>query len=188
MGEKYINVDLNDPRSERIGEAISNKNCKNILNLLAEREMSESDLGEKLKVSLNTIGYNVKKLEDAGLIEKVNKFFWSSRGKRINLYKVSNKKIVISPKFLTRGALPSLIISALIGFGIKVWSDMKAISVDFAQRGAELTSEVEEASKVAAPSVDNVVQVANGPEVWAWFLLGALIALLIVILWNWRKN
>ena len=42
MSEKYISLDLNDPRAGRIGEVIGNSSCNKILELLAEKEMNES--------------------------------------------------------------------------------------------------------------------------------------------------
>jgi len=95
-------MDIDDPRAARIAEAMANKTSKKILNLLADREMSGSEIAEEMGVPLNTVTYNLKKLVGAGLIEKVNKVFWSSRGKKMELYKVSNKQIVISPRTMTR--------------------------------------------------------------------------------------
>ena len=109
MADKYINVDLDDPRTSNIGEVISNPSCKKILGLLAEKEMSESDIAQTLKIPLNTVGYNIKKLIDSGLIEKSKNYFWSVKGKRISTYRVSNKKIVISPKSGIRTPLPPMV-------------------------------------------------------------------------------
>ncbi len=123
MTEKFINIDLDDPRSEHIAEVLSNKTCKKILSFLADKEMSASDLARELSLPLNTIGYNLEKLVAAGLIEKSKSFFWSSRGKRIERYSLSNKKIVISPKRMFGSVLPVLAISGVIALGIKFFSD-----------------------------------------------------------------
>ena len=70
MAEKIISIDLNDPRSAKIAEVIRNKTCKRILGLIAEKEVSESEISSELSLPMNTIGYNVKKLVDSGLIEE----------------------------------------------------------------------------------------------------------------------
>src|SRR3989338_4499204 len=98
MNDKYINFDIDDPRALAIAEAMANKTSKKILSLLSEKEMSESDLASALELPLNTVGYNIDKLLNAGLIEKTKNFFWSVKGKKIPTYKISNKKILISPK------------------------------------------------------------------------------------------
>src|SRR3989338_6671681 len=114
MSDKYINFDIDDPRASSIAEAMSNKTSKKILSLLAEKEMSESDIASELTMPLNTVGYNIDKLLKAGLIEKTKTYFLSSKGKKIPTYKISNKKILISPKkLISTGHLA--IISALIG-------------------------------------------------------------------------
>ncbi|MEK6854998.1 MAG: helix-turn-helix domain-containing protein [Nanoarchaeota archaeon] len=127
MSEKYVMIDMNDARSVKIAEVISNKTCKNILGALAEREMSESEIASELDIPLNTVGYNVKKLVEAGLIEKSNKFFWSAKGRRINSYKISNKKIVISPKMVSKGIIPALLITFLLSIGIKIFVGQEKI-------------------------------------------------------------
>ncbi|MEK6825474.1 MAG: beta-propeller domain-containing protein [Nanoarchaeota archaeon] len=98
MSDKYLNIDLHDPRAAAIAEVLANKTCKKILDLLAEKEMSESDISNLLGIPLNTVGYNMKKLLESGLVVKTKTFFWSVKGKKIPTYRLANKKIVISPR------------------------------------------------------------------------------------------
>ena len=112
--EKYLNVDLYDPRSAAIAEVMTNKTCKKILELVTEKEMSESDIASSLNIPLNTVGYNIKKLLEAGLIEKSKVYFWSVKGKRIPTYRISNKKIIISPKRLI-SAVPIAMFAGILG-------------------------------------------------------------------------
>src|SRR3989344_1058718 len=114
MTKSSIMIDLDDPRTEKIAEVISNKTSKKILGVLAEREMSETDISRALDLAMNTVNYNVKKLEEAGLIEKVKGFLWSEKGKRIHKYKVVDRRIVISPRSMIRGILPSVLITGII--------------------------------------------------------------------------
>ena len=99
MSNKFILMDMDDERSKKIAEAIGNKTCKRIIDYLADNpNRSEEDISKDLKIPMNTVEYNLKKLLKTGLIEKSKKFFWSRRGKKIDLYNPAEKHIVISPK------------------------------------------------------------------------------------------
>ncbi len=114
MSDKYLNIDLYDSRTEAIAEVMTNKTCKKILDMLAEGEMSESEIASAMNIPLNTVGYNIKKLLSAGLIEKTKDVFWSVKGKRIPRYKLANKKIIISPKRMVPAAIPAMVIGAVL--------------------------------------------------------------------------
>ena len=98
MAEKYLMLNLEDEQLKNMAEVLSNKTCKKILDLLAEKNYSEADLAKDLGIPINTAEYNLKKLVNAGLIEKAKEHFWSVKGKKIPVYTLSNKKIIISPK------------------------------------------------------------------------------------------
>ncbi len=193
MVEKYINIDLDDERIGKIADAISNKTCKKILEILSDSEMSGSQISEKLKIPLNTATYNLDILFDAGLIEKSSGFLWSEKGKRIVRYKLANKKIVISPKSSFKGILGSVFISGLIASGIKLWYDNSVSSVNgidyntnFVQESAKMIASdqiyVEGANKVSS----SLSGMSFGDPA-LWFFFGALVALIILLLFNWRK-
>lgn len=205
MTEKYINIDLNDGRIGKIADAISNKTCKKILNVLADDELSGSEVSEKLKIPLNTATYNLDILLEAGLIEKSSGFLWSEKGKRIAKYKVANKKIVISPKSNFKGILSTVLLSGLISGGIKMWYDNSVNGIN------EISSAVgSESAKMAVDSnqlyagVDSVAGSIEGSlagslegvssissfsfgEPALWFFFGSLVALVIILLFNWRR-
>jgi len=124
--DKYVLMNMNEPRSKKIAEALGNKTCKKILDYLADNsEKSEEDISKVLNIKLNTTEYNLKKLLDAGLIEKNKNFFWSKKGKKIALYSLAKKHIIISPSSMKvspsalRGILSGLLavlVVALIAF------------------------------------------------------------------------
>jgi len=200
MSDKYISIDLDDPRAGKIAEVISNKTSKKILSLLAEGEVSESEIANKLNVPLNTVDYNIKKLVESGLIEKCKGFLWSVKGKRIEKYKVSNREILISPRIMARGILPALIGLIVLAGLISVWqsSQNALFSQDNVASGDNALLQGGESAAVAkvsermdiAGNINNAyVQNINIPEPGIWFLFGGLIALLIVAAWNlWRKE
>ncbi|MFH1326858.1 MAG: beta-propeller domain-containing protein [archaeon] len=96
---KFIMMDIDDKRSKKIAEVMGNETCKKIIDYLTYNyEKSEEDIANALDMKINTVEYNLKKLLEAGLVDKATKFFWSKKGKKIMLYKLAKKHIVISPK------------------------------------------------------------------------------------------
>ena len=192
-----IMVDLDDPRTDKIADVISNKTAKKILGLLAEKELSETEIANSLSMPLNTVGYNIHKLEEVGLIEKVKGFLWSVKGKRIHKYKVSNRKIIISPRNILKGIIPSVLISGAIALGIKAWVDNKIAVSNIAQatkgtRDMALEKSVSAADNSLSvigqtvPDVGNVFIIAQ--NVWLWFFAGALFGLLVFLIWNLSRS
>lgn len=179
-------IDLEDPRTEKIADVISNKTAKKILGLLAEGELSESEIAKALNLPLNTAEYNIKKLEDVGLIEKVKGFLWSVKGRRIHKYKVSNRKIVISPKRIIKGIIPSVLITGAIAFGIKIWVDRRIAIGGAREASVAEKSLATVADQAGAYNNVNVAIVAQ--NVWLWFFAGALIGLLIFLVWNFFRS
>ena len=190
-------VDLDDPRTDKIADVISNKTAKKILGLLAEKELSETEIANSLNMPLNTVGYNIHKLEEVGLIEKVKGFLWSVKGKRIHKYKVSNRKIIISPRNILKGIIPSVLISGAIALGIKAWVDNKIAVSNIAQatkgtRDMALEKSVSAADNSLSvigqtvPDVGNVFIIAQ--NVWLWFFAGALFGLLVFLIWNLSRS
>jgi inhibitor of cysteine peptidase len=97
--KKFILMNLDDERLKKVAEILKSDTCKKILDYLAEnKEKSEEDIAKDLGMPLNTAEYNLNKLVESGLVEKSKNFFWSKKGKKINLYKPANRHIVISPR------------------------------------------------------------------------------------------
>lgn len=178
-------IDFNDPRAASVAEVISNKSCKKILSLLASSEFSESELASKSGLPVSTVNYSMKKLVASGLVEKTRHLI-SSKGKSVPMYRVSEKHIVISPKTLVRGTLPAIFVGAALALGLKFWGDYSVKAVNDAG-GNEVakfaTTQVQDISSGVVTST-----IVNSSNAWAWFFIGTLIAVLVVLLWNWSKR
>lgn len=198
---KSIMIDLNDPRSGKIAEVMGNKSCKNILDLLSDKELSVGDIAKELKMPVNTAMYNVEKLADAGLIEKAN-WIWSIKGKRIEKYKISNKRIVISPRKLTRGIVPALIFGGIATYFVSMINRNEFLSNNlsggfesskmFANQGGAGGAELMADQVINSPIRDiyNSGGIMNIPA-WEWFALGVLVAILFYLVYdliNERRN
>jgi DNA-binding transcriptional ArsR family regulator len=198
MTDKFLLFDLEDEKSKKLGEVISNPTCKKIINLISEKEVSESDLAKELKIPINTIEYNLKKLLEAGIIEKKKEFFWSRKGKKIDLYQLANKLIIISPKkslsSKIKSILPAVIITGLVTSAIAIYSrvteesinDLQTpASVEMAKLGANTANFISADYGGAARSIESTLfsQFQN----WEWFLIGGLVVLASFLVWNWKK-
>src|SRR3990167_645010 len=197
MVKKQIVFDLDDQRISNLADVISNKTSKKILNYLAEKESSETEISIDLKLPANTVNYNIKKLLETGLIEKTKNHFWSVKGKKILIYRVANKKIVISPKSssVLTSILGSLVVTGLIAIGIKSYAQVQSTNVlNYAQdavvseAGKEMAVAGSSAGMVAPEIIPRTFEVASQmPEVWIWFLFGGIVALIIFMILTWRK-
>jgi len=97
--DKFILMNMDDERTKKVAEVMGSATCKKIIEHLAEtKEASEKDIADALGIPINTAEYNLKKLIESGLVEKTKNFFWSVKGKKIGMFKLANKHIVISPK------------------------------------------------------------------------------------------
>lgn len=202
MSEKYLLFNLDDEKAKKLGEVISNSTCKKIINLLAEKEASEAEIARELKIPINTAEYNLRKLIDAGLIEK-SKQFWSVKGRKIETYKVVNKNIVISPKKISvysklKSVVPVVLISGLLtGFirwyyksGVVRFATEKGAEI--AEEGEKVISSLTQAGQAEAVINKTAVTVAEKAAIaysnpWLWFALGAGIVIIAFIIWNWKK-
>ncbi len=197
MTNKYIMFEMDDEKIKILADVISNKTAKAILEHLADKEASETEIANALKLPANTVNYNIKKLLGAGLIEKTKTYFWSVKGKKIPYYKIANKKIIISPKSSsnTKTLLSALLATGIGALLIKIYTPNFYTSTmdktaEFADSGVQTANS--EVARVAsdrvadfvAPSVSSVSQI---PEIWIWFLLGGVFALIVFMILNWRK-
>jgi len=183
----FLLISLDDEKSKPLAEVLGSKTCKEIINLLAQNELSEKDISEKLNCPINTVEYNLKKLLKAELIEKSQNFFWSVKGKKIPTYKLSNKSIIISPKKSSinskiKSLLPVAILVGVGSFLIKKFTTFSEIS-EPVLKVASLADSAQSAEKFANSA--NIFWTSL--PAWFWFLSGAIIVALIFYVLNWRK-
>ena len=187
MAEKFILMNLSDERMPKISEILKSKICKEILEILSEENLTESDLAKKMKTPLNTLEYNLKKLIDVGLVEKTNNFFWSKKGKKIPVYRAAKKSIVIQPKSnMLKSVVFVGIASLIMAFGIKIYSNLNNFGEEIIGSNSDLAYSTSEILIGKFPEISNTI-ISSGVPISLWFLAGSLITLLLLILINWRK-
>ena len=190
--DKFIMMNMDDERSKKVAEILGNKTCKKILDYLSEKdEASEKDISDALNIPINTAEYNLKKLMQAGLVEKTKNFFWSAKGKKIPTYKLARKHIVISPSGKSniysklKTILPVTLLSLAGALIIRQYTIIKSaipLEIDFALKAEQ--NVMEAASNTLAQNPQTFTPVN---PVWVWFLGGAILAILLYTLINWRK-
>lgn len=188
MKENYISIDLNDPRAKDISEIIGNKTCNKILNLLAEKELNESEISEELEIPLNSVDYNIKKLIKSGLIES-SKHKWSVRGKKMPEYKLSDKKIIISPRKLSTKSLviPALIIGGALTFIVKKITSVKEV-INFNSYDASPMMATKELAPTLASQAVEKTSFINSLASWEWFLIGIWLGTIILFGMSYIKQ
>ncbi|HLC63531.1 MAG TPA: helix-turn-helix domain-containing protein [Candidatus Nanoarchaeia archaeon] len=183
--EKYILIDLEDDKSKKIAESIANKTARKILDYLSSKEEAGAEeIAKELGLPLSTIDYNLKNLKLAGLIE-TKRFQWSSRGKKIALYKVANKFIVIAPKGVSwkdeiKKILPFVGISAILAGAIEYMTKPQPIFLAAMQKSAD--TGLAQEGFAAAPSIASPPQeILVNHHYGLWFFIFTIAVILIYL-------
>src|SRR3989344_4574650 len=183
--EKYLLLNLKDEQSKKVAESIANKTARKILDYLSTKEEAGAEeIAKSLSLPISTIDYNVKNLKKAGLIETKH-FEWSSRGKRIILYKLAKKLIIIAPKSAILKEELKKIIPLILGIGVI------SIFVEYLTKSGLKLAAVQESAKLsqdsevlfaAAPSLaQESVRVVSNPHYGIWFF-GVVAGIYIIYL------
>jgi DNA-binding transcriptional ArsR family regulator len=186
--------------SKAVATALSNETAQKILAYITEnKEATESELSEKLDIPLPTVHYNIQQLKKANLL-KTREFFWSKKGKKMRVFTLAKKYIIIAPGKSSlkelKGILPvaaiSLIGAGLINFYQKSKSEILSAAGDLSRE-----SLVMEAADKTLPMADGaatnmdadcIVPLVSEPNLAIWFLAGSLLAIILVLAYNLIKK
>jgi len=205
--KNFLLLSLEDSKTKKIANVVSNESCKKILDYLAKKESTESELAEKLQIPISTVHYNLQQLMETGLIN-TEEFHYSKKGKEVLHYKLANKYIIISPKSTyglkekLKGILPVALIAAGMAGIIQIFSKyfsketlgdtfMVAKSAAVERAVVEEAPQALEAAAEAAPQVAPIAaeKVYLIPQnIALWFLIGALFALVVYFVWNYFRK
>ncbi|MBS3108646.1 winged helix-turn-helix transcriptional regulator [Candidatus Woesearchaeota archaeon] len=182
MNEKYLLVSLEEEKSKQLANVLSNDTSRKILDYLAEKDMSETDLAKELNLPLSTVHYNVQNLLKNNLVE-IKDFLYSEKGNKINIYKLSRKLIIIAPRGIEiKNILPaigvSLIASGIIYFLAQRQQEIEQFTLMDTAKSMELE---------AAP-MQAMQQIATAPNYAFWFLVGAIFAIILYSIINYIRS
>ncbi len=183
--EAFMLVSLKEQKAKKIAQVISSPTCRKILDYLANKEATETEIAKALNIPLSTVHYNLNHLKEAKLVE-ANEFHYSSKGKEVDHYKLANKYIIISPKeeydFIEK--LKTLIPTALIlavGFGFWQIVENKIKQATLTKAAPVLASVAEESVPVAL----NFAVETTKQTTWPYFAYGAVAALVLYLIIEW---
>lgn len=191
--EKEISISLGDKNLKGVSEVLGNKTAMRILDELAERDLSVGDLAVRLGMNLKTVDYNVRKLLKVGLVSQVD-HFWSSRGKKVMVYRAANKKIVISPVKRSRNFLLGWVGLGIVGLALKGLSFGKEpVSQDVLRSVSDFAPKAEMLA-VNAGMTESALQVGGDVSFWLslagweWFLFGVWLTVLVYFVYGMLKG
>ncbi len=95
--KKFLLLSLEDSKTKKIANAVNNTTSKKILELLAEKTSTETEIAKKLDLPISSVHYNLKLLQEAKLVEW-KEYHYSEKGKEVKHYSLANKYIIIAPK------------------------------------------------------------------------------------------
>ena len=167
--EKFVLVSLQEDKAKKLSQVMSNDSCRKILDYLAEKDATETELSSVLQIPLSTVHYNLKILMESGLAI-CDEYHYSPKGKEVNHYKLANQYIIITPKstFGLKDKLRSILPVALIAGGtaalLQIFSRMQGSIGSFAMKAApvqeasadlvqQASMKVSEEAASAAPSL-----------------------------------
>ena len=179
--EKFILLSLEEKKSKELAQVISSDTSRKILDLLAKKEYAETDIAKELNMPLSTVHYNTQLLLKNNLIE-IKDFLWSEKGKKIQLYRLANKLIIIAPKgennFIDK--IKTIIPVALSGFiisgGIYWFNKPKEVII-------QKTEMV-----LAAPALDSANVIQAQPAYALYFLFGMIITISLYLMVDYIRS
>jgi DNA-binding transcriptional ArsR family regulator len=186
-------MSMDDEKLKDLAEVLGNKTCKKIIDfLVGVKSASAKDISDELKIGMSGVDYNMKKLLKSGIVEKEKDFFWSKKGKKILMYKVSNKSVVISPKkeisSKFKSLIPAVMLVSVSTFAVYVFEKIKNSGKALA--GNEMATPTLFKESIAQDSARIVSTEFAGNvfgNFWIWFLCGAVLTLIIFSILNWKK-
>ena len=202
---KFLLLSLEDDSAKKIANTINNESARKILDYLADKDATESDIVKDLKIPASTVNYNIEQLLNAKLITW-EKYHYSEKGKEVRHYSIANKFIIIAPKGDKEGLLellkklsPAFLIT-LLGAGlIEYYTRIKSSSLEdaslmMANSAPALENTMMAKSAGFAPEATtyaNDVLIQSAPllsEPTAYFILGSLVTLMFVFLYLYLRT
>ncbi len=180
--ESFVLVSLKEEKARKLAKVISNASCRKILDFLASKEATETELSKKLNLPISTVHYNLKHLTEAGLVV-VEEFHYSSKGKEVNHYKLANKYIIIAPKstFGIKERLKRVLpVALLVG--------ASAFVIQIVRMGTGRVASFGAAKEAVAAGAPDAFRAASPVSPIWWFLAGALLTIVIYLVLDIIKS
>ena len=191
VDKNFLLISLEGNQAKKIAEVINNDTARKILDHLAKKDCTETELSKNLDIPISTVHYNLKQLQDANLVV-VEEFHYSTKGREVNHYRLANKYIIIAPKSDSRimealkKIIPIAVITAIVGAAMTSVNFLQGKPAEFAAKDVVqrvATSGAAAPMMAAAPAASNAAIQTSQPFMQSayviWFLVGALAVMII---------
>ena len=201
MKEKFLLVSLAEDKAQKLAQVIANPSARKILDYLAEKDATQTEIAKNLNIPLSTTHYNLNQLMEGGLV-KVEEFHYSAKGKEMNHYSLVNKYIIIAPKMTwglkqrLQSILPVVAITAAISVIAQWLSTLQSGAIKAAQQIAPAASMMKDAAPAMAQGLPMAASVAPmtepvmaQPSIGLWIFIGGVTAIfLYTFIEYWKKR
>lgn len=199
--ETFILVSLEDAKARELAQLVANKTCRLILDYLGSKEeATESEMATALNLPISTLHYNIQNLLQHNLVES-KEFMWSPKGRKMDIFRVAKKLIIIAPKGDTenikqrlKGLLPVALVSiaaaGLIHFVQRLFSGIGKMSFAATEAQRESVQGLVESAPLKAAAYPAATEPVAPYALW--FFWGALFAIIVMAIYyavsGWRKR
>jgi DNA-binding transcriptional ArsR family regulator len=190
--KKLLMISLQEDEAKKVAQVISNENCRKILEHLADKEATESEIANILNIPISTAHYNLQLLIKSGLVI-IEHFHYSKKGKEINHYKLANQYIIIAPKktYGIKEKLKSILpvgIITIIGAGVlefysRITSSVKTMETTPLVASRQMVEEIgiQEMSDSTALTAEEII-ITSTPNYALWFFIGGVTVIISYII------
>ncbi len=195
MADTVIILEPGDERAQKIAKAMASQTANDILNLLSQGQMNQSEIKERLDIPFNTVQYHIDNLLETGLIA-VSDMKYSVKGREVKYYELKNQLLIVAPK---QANVRSMLVRYATMFGIILFGALAITLVSplFTVQNGMRTAPMQVApdagawatkmtyGEVASTSATGLPETAI-----AFFIGGALVicVLLCYELYLWKKT
>ena len=196
MEDKFVLVSLSDKKSKKIAEVISNETARKILDYLGDKnKVSPIELSKRLNVPISTITYNLKLLSEHGLIVKEDEV-WSDKGRKVSLYSIAKKMILIVPKGFDwkdslKKILPVFLLGTLATVGTWIYEKFYLVSRAVVTEDYAILADEVVTKEFLLESTNDAISLTQNTNYWPYVLGVTLFITLIILiteLWRNRKK
>lgn len=196
--ESFMLVSLKEDKAKKLAQVMSNPTCTRILEYLAGKDATETQIAKDLKIPISTVHYNLQQLAQAKLVV-AEEFHYSQKGREVNHYRLANKYIIIAPQeddpsFLQhiKKYVPGFILVAGATAVLKVlqFTTRTAPAPEIMQKGVEETADVSARSMLMVADAAPEIPWWQSPNI-DYFIAGAVFVLVLIIvieLINYLRN
>ena len=206
MADNVVVLEPGDIRAQKIAKAMGSPTAGDILQLLAEKPQSLSDITERLALPMNTAKYHIENLVDAGVIAVADTRY-SVKGRTVKIYSLTDQLLIVAPRksdirsMLTKYAalfgivaVASLGISSILpllltGSTNEIAFPAAAPTISDATGGAGSREVVLQSMKTTADTYAGVPAAGIDPSL-AFFCGGLLVIIVLLCYeaWFWKKR